>query len=127
MILTLRTDKPEAEVGLFTADGKQIIYETWKAHRELEATFFQKIRQALGEHEPIELTGLVVYAGPGSFTGLRIGFAVINSMAHELNIPNVKADGDNWIKIGIEQLPHANAQILVPDYGGEANITKPRK
>ncbi len=130
MILTIRTDNPEAEVGLFKPDGTEVSYRKWQAHRELEATLLLTIEQLLNESQTkkSDITGLVVYAGPGSFTGLRIGFAVFNTLAAGLSIPNVKATTDQWIKEGIKQLSQTSEpQILLPDYGGEANITKPRK
>ena len=127
MILVLRTDKPEAEIGLFNTDGNQLVYEKWQAHRELEATIFEKIHKTLEGYTLSDLTGLIIYAGPGSFTGLRIGFAVINTLAHELKIPNVKSSGEAWVSKGMAKISDSQPQILVPDYGGEANITKPKK
>jgi tRNA threonylcarbamoyl adenosine modification protein YeaZ len=34
-----------------------------------------------------ELTGIIVIKGPGSFTALRVGISVANTLAHQLNIP----------------------------------------
>lgn len=128
MILTLKTDNPEAEIGLFSPDGSKLAYEKWQAHRELEATIFDKIQTILGSNKLEDLTGVIIYAGPGSFTGLRIGFAVSNALAYGLQIPNVKSDGENWIKRGLDIINQTKkAQILLPNYGGEANITKPKK
>ncbi|MBR3269651.1 hypothetical protein IKG07_00100 [Candidatus Saccharibacteria bacterium] len=44
--------------------------------------------------------------GPGSFTGLRIGAAIVNTLIHELNL---------------------NQPLVIPNYGKGANITKPVK
>ena len=46
MILTIRTDNPQAEIGLY-ADGKKVSYQTWQAHRELSSTIHAKIRKLL--------------------------------------------------------------------------------
>lgn len=130
MILVVRTDKPEAEVGLFEQTGEEIAYVRWHAHRELEATLLKKIEDILVNNgtSKNDLTGLVVYAGPGSFTGLRIGFAVTNTLAAGLGISNVKSTGEQWVRAGIHQLHDiTKPQILTPDYGGEANITTPKK
>ncbi len=47
------------------------------------------VEQALEEAEisPDVLSAIVVSAGPGSFTGLRIGFSLAKGMAQALNIP----------------------------------------
>ena len=130
MILTIRTDNPEAEVGLFKSDGTEVSYKKWQAHRELEATLLASIEQLLNEAdaEKTDLTGVVVYAGPGSFTGLRIGFTVANTFSAGLGIGNVKSGGPDWVKNGISLLSSVKTpQILLPDYGGQANITKPKK
>ena len=47
MILSIRTDKPEAEIGLFSADGQKLVYKTWQAHRELSSTILVVIKELL--------------------------------------------------------------------------------
>jgi len=74
------------------------------------------------------VTGLVVYQGPGSFTGLRIGITVFNTLAYTNKWPIVGTTGDNWRQAGIQRLEQGeNDEIVLPEYGGEANITTPRK
>ena len=45
---------------------------------------------------PSDLTGVFVIKGPGSFTGLRVGIAVANQFAHQLNIPIIGMTTDEW-------------------------------
>ncbi|MBR3115697.1 tRNA (adenosine(37)-N6)-threonylcarbamoyltransferase complex dimerization subunit type 1 TsaB [Candidatus Saccharibacteria bacterium] len=61
-----------------------------------------------------DISEITFMSGPGSFTGLRIGASIVNTLAHELNIPLKNHHGDT--------LP-----IIIPDYGHPANITPPRK
>ena len=129
MILTLKTDQPKVELGIFdgTASKAQL---SWDAGRELSATLFTKLDEILGKAkvERSELTGIVVFRGPGSFTGLRIGVTVANTLGQALEIPVVGEGGQGWQSQGIKRiLSGENDQIVVPEYGGEANITKPRK
>jgi tRNA threonylcarbamoyladenosine biosynthesis protein TsaB len=130
LILVLRTDKPEAEIGLFDGEN-EVAYEKWLAHRALAETLHQKLDDILKTHgkKLEDIGGLVVYQGPGSFTGLRIGMSVANASAYSLQIPIVAArGGDDWIKQGIERLMSGDQDaVALPDYGGEVFTTKPRK
>lgn len=129
MILTIRTDKPEAEIRLFDGE-KQLARETWHAHRQLAETIHIKIKTLLDkQHKKMEdLTGIIIYKGPGSFTGLRIGISVANALAYGLDVPIVATTGENWISQGLQQVVKARTrQYVVPEYGSPAKTTKPRK
>ncbi len=130
MILALRTDRPEAELYLVDTDGVVIDSHQWYAHKELSKTLLNEIETLL-ESDGIShdmLSGIVVFRGPGSFTGLRIGVSVANAFADGLGIAIIAADGDNWLSQGVRRLARRkNDKLVLPEYGGEANITKPRK
>jgi tRNA threonylcarbamoyladenosine biosynthesis protein TsaB len=125
MILTIRTDKPEAEIGLFQDDQK-LRYETWQAHRELAETIHTKISDILDGRTLNDLTGIVFYKGPGSFTGLRIGASVANALAYSLGVPVVGTSGPDWIEKGISGLGESGTGV-VPDYGAPAQTNSPKK
>ena len=137
LILALRTDKPEAELYLLESLNSDAIVssEVWQAHRTLAETLHIRIKKLLSEQRKTvhDLTGIIVYAGPGSFTGLRIGATVANAQAASLNIPAVGSTGDYWIKLGLELLSLAADQkttvatIVIPQYGSEPHITTPKK
>ena len=76
-----------------------------------------------------DLIAIGFFAGPGSFTGLRIGASVVNTLADGLNIPIVAISKDeDWRKLAEKQLKNGeNDKIVVPFYSRGANITKPRK
>lgn len=129
MILTIRTDKPEAEIGLFDGD-KKIDYFTWEAHRNLSADIHRKIEEILEKNEKSyeNLKGIAFYSGPGSFTGLRIGATLANTLADTINIPIIGKGGDDWTRAAIAGILAGNSdKIVVPDYGSPANTTKPKK
>jgi len=129
LVVTFRTDKPEAEIGLFE-DQAKTDYVTWQAHRELSNTLLIKLKELLEKNNKTwaDVEGVVIYKGPGSFTGLRIGFSVANTIAYSEAIPVVSSSGDAWIVEGIERLKTSeNEKVALPEYGGEANTTKPRK
>lgn len=129
MILTIRTDKPESEIGLFSGQEK-VAYETWQAHRQLAETIHAKIKDLLEKQGKSlqDITGIVVYKGPGSFTGLRIGMSVANALAFSLDVPIVAANGESWFQDGIESLnTKPSKRPVAPEYGSPAAVTKPRK
>ncbi|MGB4966967.1 MAG: tRNA (adenosine(37)-N6)-threonylcarbamoyltransferase complex dimerization subunit type 1 TsaB [Candidatus Saccharimonadales bacterium] len=129
LILTLRTDKPEAEIGLYEGE-KQLGYDTWLAHRQLAETLLQKITTFLqAEGRGTEgIQGIVCFEGPGSFTGLRIGISVGNALAYGLGVPIVGAQGDEWQIEGItELLAGHGATLALPFYGAPVHITEQKK
>lgn len=129
IIVTIRTDNPDAEVGLY--DGRQQLgYESWYAHRELSNTLHKKIQSLLREHDKRleDIQGIVCFQGPGSFTGLRIGLTVANTLAYGLDTPIVATQGEDWIIQGIARLQKGEADpVALPEYGANANITLPKK
>jgi len=129
VILALRTDKPEAEIGLFDGSEK-IAYEIWEAHRQLAETLHKKIEEILhaAQKDWKDVAGIVVYEGPGSFTGLRIGIATANAIAYSLDVPIVAMQTDDWAAKGIERLMAGERdEIALPFYGQDAHITPPKK
>lgn len=129
LIITIRTDKPEAEIGLFD-DHEKLGYKVWLAHRELSVTLHKEIEKLLEANDKNlkDLNGIVGFAGPGSFTGLRIGLSVANALAYGLDIPILAANGETWIDNGIGRLLKGeNTKLAMPEYGSPAHVTVQRK
>ncbi|MBR3131613.1 tRNA (adenosine(37)-N6)-threonylcarbamoyltransferase complex dimerization subunit type 1 TsaB [Candidatus Saccharibacteria bacterium] len=84
--------------------------------REMAEKLLGVLRDRLAEHGKTfhDLTKITFMSGPGSFTGLRIGATIVNTLAHELRIPLFNHHGK-------EQ------EIIIPEYGRPANISAPRK
>lgn len=129
IILTIRTDKPESEIGLYD-DDKQLTYKSWLAHRQLAETIHRTIDEVCAEqgYDMSQIEGIVFFKGPGSFTGLRIGGSVANALAYSLEVAVVATNGDNWQSDGIHKLLAGKQDPLaLPVYDSPAITTKQKK
>jgi len=88
----------------------------WESSRELAEKLLGFIHEKLQENSKDwqDITEITFMSGPGSFTGLRIGATVVNTLATELNISLYDHHGEKH-------------KIILPDYGRGANITAPKK
>lgn len=128
MILMLDTSTPICRVVLID-DDKRSAYE-WQADRDLARGLLSYLTTVLGQNnaEWRDVTALAVFKGPGSFTGLRIGLTVMNTVASTLRIPIVGATGETWIDVALDRLRRGiDDHIAMPEYGADARITQPRK
>lgn len=107
----------------------QYAYE-WEAGRSLAHDMLGYVRDRLAEHQASfhDITAIGVLRGPGSFTGLRIGLTVCNTLAESLAVPIVGVVGSDWQAMALDRLSRGdNDRIVLPEYGSEAHITSPRK
>lgn len=128
MILLLDTSTPVCKLTL--TDGDWRYDDQWEAGRELAKGLLGYLKDQLAQNDKqwSDIMGIVAYQGPGSFTGLRIGLTVLNTLADAEDIPIVGRTGDRWQAEGImDILDGHNDHIVLPEYGAEANITQPRK
>lgn len=130
MILLLDTSISLCRLGVVD-DELNVEWHEWQADRELSKGLLKYILTTLGEYDATftDISGIGVYQGPGSFTGLRIGLTVMNTLADSLKIPIVGvAENDQWSEVAMADLRAGkNSQIVMPHYGSNAHITKPRK
>jgi tRNA threonylcarbamoyladenosine biosynthesis protein TsaB len=128
MILLLDTSTYTCKLSL--VDGDWRYDDEWEANRELAKGLLGYLRDQLEKNgkDWQDISGIVAYQGPGSFTGLRIGLTVLNTFAEAQGIPIIGAMGDDWQTVGRERLEKGeNDRIVLPEYGSEAHITQPRK
>jgi tRNA threonylcarbamoyladenosine biosynthesis protein TsaB len=128
MILLLDTSTPECKLTLVDGDVRHDYI--WQADRSLARHLLGYLDQRIEElgSSIDRLSGIGIMIGPGSFTGLRIGMAVCNTLADALDIPIVGTRGDAWQQAALDRLvAGGNDKIVLPFYGGDAHITKPRK
>jgi tRNA threonylcarbamoyladenosine biosynthesis protein TsaB len=129
-ILALRSDTSDAELHLLREDGSSAAKCRWQAGRELANQLPGAIEKFLAQHTVTwsDLTGVLVFRGPGSFTGLRIGVTVANTLAYAQNVPVIASNGDGWLDNGIRMLGETKpGKFALPEYGAEPHITESRK
>ncbi|MBR3414961.1 tRNA (adenosine(37)-N6)-threonylcarbamoyltransferase complex dimerization subunit type 1 TsaB [Candidatus Saccharibacteria bacterium] len=111
--MKLYLDTSDQKLCILKLDDKT--YE-WEANKELAEKLLEFIKDKLEENNKTwqDIEEITFFSGPGSFTGLRIGAAVVNTLASELNIPLYDH--------------HKNQhEIIIPDYGRPANIGVQKK
>lgn len=128
MIILLDTSTPVCRLTL--TDGDWRYDDEWQADRQLARGLLAYLRDQLAKNGKTfqDISGIGAFAGPGSFTGLRIGLTVLNTIADARGVPIVSATGDDWQTAALKRLANGESdKIALPDYGREARITKPRK
>lgn len=126
--LTIKTSEIESELCLVGDELNDSV--KWFADRTLAVTLNSMIKKLLDQNK-INLNlinGIIFFKGPGSFTGLRIGASIANSLSYYLNVPIVAQDGDDWQEKGVDKInKNYNDMIVVPEYGSEARVTQAKK
>jgi len=90
-------DTTTSESGVTLVDGKSAIHVLLDLHNASEKLLetvdmtIKKSKKGL-----VDIKGVFVIKGPGSFTGLRIGIAVANQFAHQLKVPITGLTTDEW-------------------------------
>ena len=128
MILLLDTSTPVCKLTL--VDGNWHYHDEWQADRTLAKGLLGYLQEQLQKNNKdfSDISGIGTFAGPGSFTGLRIGLTVLNTIADSEQIPIVGSTDEDWQGAALEALAGGkNEKIVLPFYGSDAHITKPRK
>jgi len=122
-ILYIDTSSDVSRVGLFVGRDELKTVE-WKGKGDLSENLISKIDSLLKESGETKesLTKIAVLAGPGSYTGLRIGITVANFLAWSLSIPIVEAGIIDQKLILKSEKPY-----ILPEYYADPHITKQRK
>jgi len=129
MIVLWNSAEMTVRLVLVSSDGAQTQYE-WEVGRSLARDMLAYLRDRLSEHHKgfNDITGIGVFRGPGSYTGLRIGMTVLNTFATAQKIPIVGSVAGDWENECLMRLASKqDDKLVLPEYGGEAHVTKPRK
>ena len=128
MILLLDTSTPICKLSF--VDGDWRFDDEWESGRTLAKGLLGYLESNLNRHGKTwkDISGIVAFKGPGSFTGLRIGLTVLNTFADSEKVPIVGVTSEDWQAAGLARLEAGeNDELVMPEYGGEPHITTPRK
>ncbi|HXD76844.1 MAG TPA: tRNA (adenosine(37)-N6)-threonylcarbamoyltransferase complex dimerization subunit type 1 TsaB [Puia sp.] len=116
MALILNIDTATETAGVcLAADGKPIGLAESQDQRNHSSWLHPAIARLLAEsgHRPGDLQAVAVTAGPGSYTGLRVGMAAAKGLCYALGIPMIAENTlDVMAAAAREQLP--DADLLCP-------------
>ncbi len=90
-LLAIETSGDTCAVGI--SQGDYLLYECGISVKNIHSKVLARLIENGLNFTGIkaeELAGIVISAGPGSFTGLRIGYAVAKGLAHPLQIPIIE-------------------------------------
>ena len=136
MILVLDTSQENVFIALWD-ETKSIWHsqESFLGGRELNSLIIKKLDTTFSHSCECEnvVMGIVIAAGPGSFTGLRIGMSVANTIAYVRDVPivaiPVTKSIEDLLQKGLKVLKSRGASFggaVTPHYGSEPHITKPK-
>jgi tRNA threonylcarbamoyladenosine biosynthesis protein TsaB len=128
MIILINTSEKICYITLID-DGKHSDYK-WQSDMRLAKELLGYIDSLLKRHNKAwsDIKGIGVFEGPGSFTGIRIGLTVMNTVADGMKIPIVGGRGETWQDDVISKLELGkDEKIVLPFYDRGANITIPKK
>lgn len=124
MIILLDTSTATCFLTVVDDEARQDF--EWQAGRTLARGLLKFLEEKTGDLH--DISGIGVMKGPGSFTGLRIGLTVANTLADGLHVPIVGVTGENWQGRALEKLRSGeDEKIVLPEYGSAAHITAPKK
>lgn len=128
MILLLDTSTSVCKLTFIDGDWRQD--NEWQADRTLAKDLLKYLDENLTKYNKSwsDITAIGAFEGPGSFTGLRIGLTVMNTIADTQRIPIVGGQGNNWQNEILTKLQSGkNEKIVLPFYGSDAHITVSKK
>jgi tRNA threonylcarbamoyladenosine biosynthesis protein TsaB len=88
MLLAIDTATRYASLALYDASGV-VAEKSWRSGNNHSVETLPAIAELLAQQHltAMDLTGVTVAQGPGSFTGLRIGMSIAKGLCLALNIP----------------------------------------
>lgn len=113
-ILAIETSENVCGVCLYFSDQKYFSTSINLKHSHSEKVFeITKQLFQIAQIEPIELDCIAISEGPGSFTGLRIGFSAAKGIAHGANLPIISVPTYEAFAYQLSFILQNNAEFII--------------
>jgi tRNA threonylcarbamoyladenosine biosynthesis protein TsaB len=117
--LLLAVDTSTTRAGIALYDGDVLAESVWEAGRDHGRHLMPAIQQTMQRlgRTPADLTAVAAARGPGSFTGLRVGLAVVRGLAVALEIPAYGVSSLEVLAAGVPPLGWPVRAVLAAGRG----------
>ena len=90
MIVAIEAASTDLSLAIADPDGGTIADDAWTSSRRQSAELLPRLQALLAarDRELVQLSGIGVGSGPGSFTGLRVAMALAKGLAVALAAPD---------------------------------------
>jgi len=113
-ILAFETSENICGVCIYFSDDKYFSSQVNLKHSHSEMIF--EITEGLfklSEINPVDLDSIAISEGPGSFTGLRIGFSAAKGIAYGANLPIIKVPTCEALALQLVHLMKENDEFII--------------
>ena len=124
LTLAINTASPKIEIALLKGKSR-IAGNSWESHTDETQKLLPAISLMLKKTQRTfeDIDRLLVHPGPGSFSALRIGVTVANTLRYALGIPMYTMQPPSVGEYRIKRLRLKKVKIVAPKYSLPPKIT----
>lgn len=115
----LKIDTTNRQEIIFGLIGSSVISETFETEKQSEDLLVNLEKFLEKNHSGLsDLSAILVNIGPGSYTGVRVGATVTNTLGWSLNIPVLGYTSENYVEIlkTAQKSKKSFGEIVLPIY-----------
>lgn len=116
-ILAINTALPQTEVVLFNGD-QVLLNKSWPSNYDEAEKLLPVIKGTFKNLEGLDK--ILVIAGPGAFTGLRVGITIANTLAFTQKVPIISISTFEYLQHKIPEKQAATTAIMMRAGSGVA-------
>lgn len=131
MYLYLNTAGSQIDLALIADNFQLIVSKGWHSNNDQSEKLLSYVEELLLKHNISirQINGIFVFAGPGSYTGLRVGLSSANALAFALNVPVWPVDKNriDEKEYLLNITLNTGSVIITPHYAKPPHITKKKR